>query len=265
MHCEIYPIEHIASTLCCEEEVRLEIDRYKGCLRSMFQQQNMTVLFAEVAIRLNSRPHAFIDAIPVPMVLLEEVKMFFKEEWSTHKKLILLSESKPLHRCIHPKFPFVSIEWDGGGGMAHVVEKERSFTTKFCTDIIKSVLEAEEEDNSDDNDNRISENESKRSAPRISSSWYSINMPLLFPWPALNNGVKKCQRSLSSQIENVAHKQNNNGPNETKTTCEGYQPTARLIQLQPTALLDTFLHKPQLPKYSVKWAHSSEADAYPIS
>lgn len=144
--CELYPAEHSASIAACEEEVSIELERYKGCLRSMFKRQGKTAFFLETALKLTSHPHAHIDVVPIENDVVEECKMFFREaltscdeEWSTNRKVVQLSESKPLQRAVPPHFPYVAAEWEGGG-VAHPIENEKGFGPDFCLDIIAGAL-----------------------------------------------------------------------------------------------------------------------------
>lgn len=50
-HCIIQPIGHVNSILICEEEVEVEIQRYKNCLVRMFEKIGFSLLFLESAIR----------------------------------------------------------------------------------------------------------------------------------------------------------------------------------------------------------------------
>ena len=78
-HCMITPIVHTSSFLKCEEEVDVEVSRYKSCLRRMFERNGQAVLFLESALRFGRHPHACIDVVPVPLGTESEARMCFRE------------------------------------------------------------------------------------------------------------------------------------------------------------------------------------------
>jgi hypothetical protein len=78
-HCEIIPLAHTSSMLQCEEEVWIEIERYKSCLQRYFERNNRVVIFTETAMNFSKRPHSFIDVIPLVKGMEGDTKMFFKE------------------------------------------------------------------------------------------------------------------------------------------------------------------------------------------
>ena len=78
-HCIITPIMHCSSFLKCEEEVAVEVTRYKSCLRRMYEKNGQTVLFLESALQFGKHPHARIDVVPVPLGIESEARMCFRE------------------------------------------------------------------------------------------------------------------------------------------------------------------------------------------
>lgn len=78
-HCVIVPHSHSSSFLKCEEEVDLEISRYKSCLRRMYERNGQAVLFLESALEFGRHPHACIDVVPVPSGIEGEARMCFRE------------------------------------------------------------------------------------------------------------------------------------------------------------------------------------------
>jgi hypothetical protein len=107
LHCVITPINHVESLLKCDEEVAVEVQRYKSCLRRMFEREGQAVLFLETALRFGKKPHAFIDVVPIPLGYEGETRMCFKEafstgdvEWAQHKKVIDLTVARPLDKAI---------------------------------------------------------------------------------------------------------------------------------------------------------------------
>ena len=79
MHCMITPITHTASFLQCEDEVEIEVTRYKSCLQRMYERDGQSVLFLESALGFGKHPHACIDVVPIPLGMEGEARMSFRE------------------------------------------------------------------------------------------------------------------------------------------------------------------------------------------
>ena len=79
MHCIITPVTHSASFLKCEDEVEVEVTRYKSCLQRMFERNGQSVLFLESALGFSKHPHACIDVVPIPKGMEGEARMSFRE------------------------------------------------------------------------------------------------------------------------------------------------------------------------------------------
>ena len=160
LHCEIVPIQHIQSVRYCEEDVVIEIKRFKSCIARMFDEIKHIPLFCEVAMNYSKYPHAIIDCIPVPQNTEKEVVMYFKEALascddeftSQHKKLIELTIERPLHRAIPLKFEYLTIEWMTNNltdksatstvnGIVHIIENSLNINGYFLLDVICGILE----------------------------------------------------------------------------------------------------------------------------
>jgi hypothetical protein len=72
-------MNHIDSFLKCEEDIEVEVKRYKSCLRRMFEKEGQSVLFLETAVHFSRRPHASVDVVPIPLGSESEARMCFKE------------------------------------------------------------------------------------------------------------------------------------------------------------------------------------------
>ena len=79
MHCIIIPITHTASILKCEDDVEIEVTRYKSCLQRMYERNGQSVLFLESALGLGKHPHACVDVVPIPLGMEGEARMSFRE------------------------------------------------------------------------------------------------------------------------------------------------------------------------------------------
>lgn len=76
-HCRIVPFEHVSSTLECEEEEWTEIKNFKKTLMQMFAEQDRGVVFIESVLRLKNHSHSYIECIPVPFSLFDELPAYF--------------------------------------------------------------------------------------------------------------------------------------------------------------------------------------------
>ena len=69
-------------------------------------------------------------------------------EWSSNKKLIALSTEKPLRRCVPKNFPYLVVEWEGGG-LLHVVEEEKGIQKNFLVEVVAGMLRDDADADSD--------------------------------------------------------------------------------------------------------------------
>ncbi|KAI8088679.1 CwfJ C-terminus 1-domain-containing protein-like protein [Halteromyces radiatus] len=146
-HCLIVPLQHVSSTLECDDEVWDEIRNFQKCLLRMFDEQNCGVVFMETVTSLRSHRHTVIEAIPVPYGLYEDAPAYFKEgimeageEWSQHKKLIDTS-SRGFRHSMVKNLPYFHV-WCGlDKGYGHVIENEKEFPYWFGKEIIGGMLD----------------------------------------------------------------------------------------------------------------------------
>lgn len=159
-HFELVPRYHAASYLACDEDTRAEIGRTLQCLQRMFDRLlGKSLVVMETAIRLHQRPHACIEVMPIEMGAETDVQMFFREafltcdeEWAQHKKLIELSDQKPLAAALPAHFPYLHVSWltaedppkTSCSGYVHPVENDSSVKHSFCYDIMAGILEEDE-------------------------------------------------------------------------------------------------------------------------
>lgn len=178
LHCEIVPLHHIESIRKCQdkEEVCIEIERYKSCLRRFYEVSGLKVspgspgsegpgsgsegcsaVFMEAAVGFSSMPHTVIDCVPVKIGDEKNAGMFFSEaissqgeEWSQHQKVIKLRRERRLHRAVPEHFEYLCIEWgddqstsaEGGyEGIAHAIESGGSIDRMFCLDVMAGMME----------------------------------------------------------------------------------------------------------------------------
>ncbi|GAA5902277.1 uncharacterized protein JCM6883_001353 [Sporobolomyces salmoneus] len=131
-HCRIVPLSHCLSCLeVDEEEGWEEIKNFMKTLMQMFAQEDKGVVFFETITSHKFQKHSYIEAIPVPFDLFDQLPIYFQEaistsesEWSQHKKLITFSSNRPFRRALVPNLPYFMVQFDykGENGYGHIIE-----------------------------------------------------------------------------------------------------------------------------------------------
>lgn len=71
-HCYIVPIQHVASSLECDEDTMTEVSNFKKCLIRMFEEEGKRPVFIETCKDITNKSHTYIEVIP-----LEEGSIFY--------------------------------------------------------------------------------------------------------------------------------------------------------------------------------------------
>ncbi|BGP52158.1 Pre-mRNA-splicing factor cwf19 [Rhodotorula kratochvilovae] len=131
-HCRIVPVQHYLSCLEIDEEEGWdEIKNFMKTLMQMFAAEDKGVVFFETIISHKWQKHSYIEAIPVPFDLFDQLPIYFSEaintseaEWSQHKKLISFSPARPFRRSLVPNLPYFAVQFDykGEKGFGHIIE-----------------------------------------------------------------------------------------------------------------------------------------------
>ncbi|WAQ89505.1 hypothetical protein PtA15_11A194 [Puccinia triticina] len=132
-HCWIVPMQHCLSTLELDDDVWDEIKNYMKCLMRMFSEKHdKGVVFYETVISFKHQLHTYIEVVPIPWDLFNDIPAYFREsinscesEWSQHRKLINFSDRPGgFRRSMVSKLPYFMIQWDykGEKGFGHVIE-----------------------------------------------------------------------------------------------------------------------------------------------
>ncbi|KAH7100395.1 CwfJ C-terminus 1-domain-containing protein-like protein [Auriculariales sp. MPI-PUGE-AT-0066] len=131
-HCLIVPLQHHLSMLEGDDDLWEEVKNFMKCLMRMFAADDKGVMFYETVMNLKQQRHTFIECVPVPWSLFEDLPAYFKEgilasesEWSQHRKVIDFG-ARPggFRRAMVPNLPYFAIQWDykGEKGYGHVIE-----------------------------------------------------------------------------------------------------------------------------------------------
>ncbi|EIE80507.1 hypothetical protein G6F55_003340 [Rhizopus delemar] len=146
-HCMIVPLQHVTSTLECDDDVWTEIRNFQKCLMKMFHEQDKGTIFIETVVNLRSHRHTIIEAIPVPYGIYEDAPAYFREaivsseeEWSQHKKLIDTSDRGFRHSMVK-NLPYFHVWFGLDKGYGHVIEDSNNFPYWFGKETIAGMMD----------------------------------------------------------------------------------------------------------------------------
>ncbi|KAI8646313.1 CwfJ C-terminus 1-domain-containing protein-like protein [Parasitella parasitica] len=146
-NCLIVPVQHVSSTLECDDEIWTEIRNFQKCLMKMFHEQEKGVVFMETVINLRQQRHAVIEAIPIPYGIYEDAPAYFKEaimasgeEWSQHKKVIDTSV-RGFRNSMVPNLPYFHVWFGLDKGYGHVIENSKDFPYWFGKEVIAGMMD----------------------------------------------------------------------------------------------------------------------------
>ncbi|KAF9917404.1 hypothetical protein BX616_001122 [Lobosporangium transversale] len=182
-HCMIVPVQHITSTLECDDDAWDEIRNFMKCLIQMNAAEDKAVIFSETVINLQWQKHTVIECIPIPWDAGQAAPGYFKEailnadeEWSQHKKLIETDAKDPsnggFRRRLTSKLPYFHV-WFGSPdkGYGHVIENADKFEDYFVKEVLASVCEMDALQWSRRNKKRIPVVENPRRIEEFKKSW----------------------------------------------------------------------------------------------
>ncbi|CEP11049.1 hypothetical protein [Parasitella parasitica] len=146
-NCLIVPVQHVSSTLECDDDIWTEIRNFQKCLMKMFHEQGKGVVFMETVINLRQQRHAVIEAIPIPYGVYEDAPAYFKEaimasgeEWSQHKKVIDTSV-RGFRNSMVPNLPYFHVWFGLDKGYGHVIEDSKDFPYWFGKEVIAGMMD----------------------------------------------------------------------------------------------------------------------------
>ncbi|KAJ3144842.1 hypothetical protein HDU89_007729 [Geranomyces variabilis] len=146
-HCLIVPLDHVLTTLECDDATWDEIRNFKKCLLQMFAAINQGVIFIEQVINFKWHKHTVIECIPLPIEHWEDASAYYKEailasddEWTQHRKLIDTSKNG-FRRSMVKEMPYFHVWFDPSRGYGHVIENQEEWKEWFGREVIASVLD----------------------------------------------------------------------------------------------------------------------------
>ncbi|KAG9322514.1 hypothetical protein KVV02_001256 [Mortierella alpina] len=162
-HCMIVPIQHVTSTLECDDDAWDEIRNFMKCLIQMNAAEDKAVIFSETVINLKWQKHS-------------EAILSADEEWSQHKKLIetdtKLAGNGGFRKRLTSKMPFFHV-WFGSPdkGYGHVIENADMFEEYFVKEVLASICEMDSSQWSRRNQKRIPLADNSRRVEAFKKSW----------------------------------------------------------------------------------------------
>ncbi|CAO3570047.1 unnamed protein product [Mortierella alpina] len=182
-HCMIVPIQHVTSTLECDDDAWDEIRNFMKCLIQMNAAEDKAVIFSETVINLKWQKHSVIECIPIPWDAGQTAPGYFKEailsadeEWSQHKKLIetdtKLAGNGGFRKRLTSKMPFFHV-WFGSPdkGYGHVIENADMFEEYFVKEVLASICEMDSSQWSRRNPKRIPTADNSRRVEAFKKGW----------------------------------------------------------------------------------------------
>ncbi|KAF9356097.1 hypothetical protein BGX34_010102 [Mortierella sp. NVP85] len=182
-HCMIVPIQHVTSTLECDDDAWDEIRNFMKCLIQMNAAEDKAMIFSETVVNLKWHKHTVIECVPIPWDAGQTAPGYFKatilnadEEWSQHKKLIETDAKDPknggFRRRLTSKLPFFHV-WFGSPdkGYGHVIENEDKFAEYFVKEVLSSICEMDALQWSRKNNKRIPAAEAPRRVEAFKKTW----------------------------------------------------------------------------------------------
>ena len=155
----IVPVQHHTNLLECDDDEWEEIRNFMKSLTRLYHDQGRDVIFYENAAFPNRKPHAALNAVPLPYSLGDTAPAFFKEalltaedEWTQHKKIIdTLAKSKQglgklaFRRTLVKEMPYFHVWFEMDGGIGHIVEDGMRWPKGdlFAREIIGGMLDVE--------------------------------------------------------------------------------------------------------------------------
>ncbi|KFY23211.1 hypothetical protein V493_06009, partial [Pseudogymnoascus sp. VKM F-4281 (FW-2241)] len=155
----IVPIAHRTNLLECDDDEWDELRNYMKSLTRMYHDQGRAVVFYENAATPHRRPHAALQAVPLPYELGDTAPAFFREailasdeEWTQHRKLIDTGKAarngmgkSAFRRTLAKEMPYFHVWFDLDGGLGHVVEDANRWPRGdlFAREVIGGMLDVE--------------------------------------------------------------------------------------------------------------------------
>jgi hypothetical protein len=153
----IVPIQHRTNLLECDDDEWEEMRNFMKSLTRMYHDQGRDVVFYENAATPDRKPHAALNAVPIPFELGDTAPAFFREailtsdnEWSQHKPIIdTLKASRAglgkqaFRRSLAKEMPYFHVWFELDGGMGHIVEDERRWPKGdlFAREVLGGMLD----------------------------------------------------------------------------------------------------------------------------
>lgn len=155
----ITPIQHHVNLIECDDDEWEEMRNFMKSLTRFYDSLGQGVIFYENAAHMLSRkPHAALNAVPLPRHLADTAPAYFKEailtassNWTQHKPIIdtLALSQRPgygkqaFRKAMVKEMPYFHVFFSLDGGLGHVVEDEQAWPKGdlFAREIIGGMLD----------------------------------------------------------------------------------------------------------------------------
>lgn len=147
-HLILSSFEHYNSTASLPEKHYKHLKQYMQQIVKINKLKNYFTLFLEFSKAQSYASHVIVEAIPVKLKYIDEVKLMYKKslqeqdtDWSEHKQLIETYLNKGnVRKYINEKFSYVHVNFDNEGGYLHVISDINRFNSLFLKEILSIPL-----------------------------------------------------------------------------------------------------------------------------
>ncbi|KAI9357277.1 CwfJ C-terminus 1-domain-containing protein-like protein [Zopfochytrium polystomum] len=145
-HCLIVPVQHVLTTLECDDDVWDEINNFMKCLIQMQWERGGGMIFMEQVVNFRWHRHTVIECVPVPSDKFEDAPAYFKEalnaagdEWSQHRKVIDTAKHG-FRGSMVKNLPYFHVWFEPKRGLGHVIENSESWEEWFGREVVASSM-----------------------------------------------------------------------------------------------------------------------------
>lgn len=149
-HCIVIPVEHVLATTELDEDLYRELRHILRDINAAYRTKlDRQGIFIENAVDLESCKHTIIECIPLPPDAAANAPLYYQKEfseagyeWSNNPKVVN-TRGRGLPAAVPKGFPYVHVDFNCEGGLAHVVESRRHYRTLLAMEVARDLLRAD--------------------------------------------------------------------------------------------------------------------------